>query len=392
MKKVLLYFISFVFLINTMLCVNLYATEEVPNTENIEQVQRNENIEQVQNFEEKCLAEVKKIGEVRDSEENPNLKIQEVTLIILDGQYKDKEVTANYTIYNKEKYEKYQLEVGDELDVIIFGDMQGNLFVSIQNLHRKSIIIILFVFLILVMFVLYGKQSLKPILSICVSIFLIYFLLLKPSLSGKNIIITTIIFGVILSIIEAIISNGFNKKIWIVLLGAFCGILSSVIISMIFMSIYRINVNIINNFSFQLTVSGVIIIALAFCMNLCMNIIYNLDSGKIDTRDAYQKDLFKLGLIFGQRLSVKLISILIIGFIGMYFVSIVPNVENYEKIINVFSQDSVSYGLISIISVSIGLIVSIPVTSGVYALINSKKTKYKTTSDNKVDGKRSLKI
>ena len=35
--------------------------------------------------------------------ENPNLKIQEVTLIILDGQYKDKEVTANYTIYNKEK-------------------------------------------------------------------------------------------------------------------------------------------------------------------------------------------------------------------------------------------------------------------------------------------------
>ena len=76
----------------------------------------------------------------------------------------------------------------------------------------------------------------------------------------------------------------------------------------------------------------------------------------------------------------------------MYFVSIVPNVENYEKIINVFSQDSVSYGLISIISVSIGLIVSIPVTSGVYALINSKKTIYKTTSENKLDGKRSLKI
>ena len=59
---------------------------------------------------------------------------------------------------------------------------------------------------------------------------------------------------------------------------------------------------------------------------------------------------------------------------------------------NVFSQDFVSYGIISTLSVCIGIIISIPITSSLYALINGQKTKYKTTSENKIDGKRSLKI
>lgn len=393
MKKTLLYCISFVFLISIILSNDLFATEEAPVVENVEQQQTPESIvEQVQNFEEKCKAEVKKIGEIRDSEENPNCKIQEVTLEILDGQYKDKEVTANYTIYNKDKFEKYQLEIGDELDVIIFGDMQGNLFVSIQSLHRISIISMLLFILFISIFILYGKQSLKPILSIITLMILVYFIVLSRASSEKNVIVSTIIFGIIISIIESVINNGLNKKIWISLLGVASGVLCSTVISTLFMSVSRINLNIKNDFNVQLIISSVIIISVGFCLNLCMQIIYNLDSGKIDTKDAFQKDLFKLGIIFGQRLSIKFIKSLIIGFIGMYFVFIVPNADNYKKVINVLNQDLVAYGIISIFSICIGMLVSIPVTSVLYSLINSKKTKYKIKSDNKVDGKRSLKI
>jgi uncharacterized membrane protein len=41
---------------------------------------------------------------------------------------------------------------------------------------------------------------------------------------------------------------------------------------------------------------------------------------------------------------------------------------------------------------NIGLVLSVPITSIVYAMFNRKKTIYKTVSDNKIDGKRSLKL
>ena len=48
------------------------------------------------------------------------------------------------------------------------------------------------------------------------------------------------------------------------------------------------------------------------------------------------------------------------------------------------------YVLILIVS-CIGILLSVIVTSIVYAFLNKRKTIYKTVSDNKVDGKRSLK-
>ena len=49
------------------------------------------------------------------------------------------------------------------------------------------------------------------------------------------------------------------------------------------------------------------------------------------------------------------------------------------------------YVLILIVS-CIGILLSVIVTSVVYAFLNKRKTIYKTVSDNKVDGKRSLKL
>ena len=39
-----------------------------------------------------------------------------------------------------------------------------------------------------------------------------------------------------------------------------------------------------------------------------------------------------------------------------------------------------------------GVVYTIPITAFVYAFLNRKKTIYKTTSENLIDGKRSLKI
>ena len=400
MKRILLYFICFVVIVGNIFGLNSYATGE---NVNIEQQEVSENPvqlltnEQVQNIEEFCDAEVKNMGEIKDSEENPNSKIQEVTLEILNGTYKGKEVIANYVISNKDNYEKFQLEVGDEVYVIINGDVQGNLFVSIQSLHRNVYIGVIFIICLISVVFLYEKHSIKPILSISITILLIYFGLFKLISNGFNIVLATILFAIFLTIIESIINNGFNKKIWISIIGISSGILCSTIIVVIFTGLARINVNfdsnIISNINYNnLMLVGAIISSLGPCLNLSMYIIENLDKKKIETKDFFRKDLFKLGVIYGKQQAIKFINTILIAFTGISFGLIMVHSETYNVLFSCFSQDYISMGIISIIASCVGIIASVPVTSMMYSLINSKKTIYKTTSENKLDGKRSLKI
>lgn len=404
MKKILLYFICFVVIISNIFCITSYGAEKGENTEQqvaetagIESPEQAQENEQTQNIEEFCNAEVKSVGEVRDSEENPNVKIQEVNLVVLDGTYKGKEVTANYVISNKENYEKLQLEVEDEVYVMINGDVQGNLFVTIQSLHRNAYIWILAIIFLIAILFLYEKHSIKPILSIVFTILLAYFGLFKLVLNGSNAVLITILFGIILTVIESIINNGFNKKIWISLLGVFFGVLCSSIIALVFASLARINIDlnsqIISDIDYNfLMFVGAIIVSFGACLNLVMHIIENLDKKKIETKDFFRKDLFKLGVIYGKQQSVKFVNAIIIIFIGINFALIIVQQQTYSNLFNSFSKDYMTMGIISVISACVGIIVSVPITAEFYSLINSKKTIYKTTSENKLDGKRSLKI
>ena len=396
MKKVLLHFICLVMIVSNIFCINSYATEEEVNNQNVEQ-QVSDNLEQVQNFEEQCQAEVKVVGEIKDSEENSNIKIQEVTLKILNGTYKGKEVTGNYVISNKDAVEKVKLKVGDEVYVIISGDVQGNLFVTIQNLHRNVYIILLVVGLLIAILFLYEKHAIKPLLSCLITILLVYFMLFKQISAGHNVIFVSVLFGLILSIVEAIINNGLNKKVWISIIGIFSGVLGSIIFSIIFMNLTRINLNndsqINSNINKNsLMLAGTIIATFGSCINISMHIIQNLDKKKIETKDFFKKDLFKLGLIFGGQQAMKFVNTLLLVFVGISFELIIVNSENYNSLLGSLSQDYSLASIILIISSCIGIILSVPITSFIYSLINSKKTIYKTISENKVDGKRSLKI
>ena len=395
MKKTLLYCICFVVIICNFFSLNSFATIEEENNTDFEQNQVIEESQQVQNIEEQCQAEVKNAGQVKDSEENPNIKVQDVTLEILNGAYKGKEVTADYVITEKENAEKIQLQVGDEVNVVMYGDLQGNLFVKIQSLNRNTYVIIMFLIILISLLLLYEKHAIKPALSCLITVLLLYFLLFKQLINGQNIILISLLFGVLLLIIETIINTGLNKKIWISLAGTITGVLGSIIVEAIFIILTRINIDLqsisgISNST--LVIAGCIVTTFGCCINIAIHIIQNLDKKKIETKDFFRKDLFKLGIIYGSQQAIKYINLAIMLFAGLYLETIVVNSENYNNLLSSLNQDSIFAGMISITSTCCGIIISVVITSIFYALINSKKTIYKTMSDNKIEGKRSLKI
>ena len=62
---------------------------------------------------------------------------------------------------------------------------------------------------------------------------------------------------------------------------------------------------------------------------------------------------------------------------------------NIQEILN---KEAIAEEVISAIAGSMGVVYTVPITSFVYAILNRNKTVYKTTSENIIDGKRSLKL
>ena len=55
-------------------------------------------------------------------------------------------------------------------------------------------------------------------------------------------------------------------------------------------------------------------------------------------------------------------------------------------------KETIAEQIISALAGSMGVVYTVPITSFVYSILNRDKVIYKKTSDNKVNGKRSLKI
>ena len=171
--------------------VNIEATEEnkqqEPNTseENVEESQDvNQDVNLVEKSEKNIDAKARVIeaGEVKQQEIGSILDtIQEVKLEILTGEYKGEEYTTNYVLsYDIEgKIMAYELSKGDKVVVQISEDSEGNVSVTVQDVVRSGYIILLFIIFLMSIIVVAGKQGIKAILGLIVTILSIYFILVK---------------------------------------------------------------------------------------------------------------------------------------------------------------------------------------------------------------------
>ena len=58
----------------------------------------------------------------------------------------------------------------------------------------------------------------------------------------------------------------------------------------------------------------------------------------------------------------------------------------------ILNKETIAEEVISALAGSMGVVFTVPITAIIYALLNRKKTYYKIESENKINGKRSLKL
>ena len=410
MKKVSIVFIVFLLMINSVFfCVN--ATEasdtntvaENVQTENTDQtlIQKNEVLLNTYGK----IIEVKEVrqvvtGTVKDT-------VQEVTVEITEGDYIGEEYTTDYILsYDIEgKILAHELEVGDKVTVQIIEDEQGNTTATVLDVVRHEKIIILFVLFLASVLVIGGKKGLKAIFGLLFTILIIYFVMIKGIFKGSD-AIKNAIFSAIIIIVGTFILIGdkIDKKIMTAAIGTFGGVLSAGIIAAIFNNLAKltgagedaiqlsINMTTIT-FNFRdLLFAGIIVSALGACMDVGMSIASSLDEIKMKNPEITWQELWKSGMNIGRDVIGTMTNTLILAYVGGSLTLILLFMASNMSLLEILNKETIAEQVISALAGSMGVVFTVPITAIVYAVFNRDRVIYKKTSENKLNGKRSLKI
>lgn len=403
MKKVCCVSLIFLLMIN-VLVGNVYGTEDEV-TENVVQEEKVVIETKDDNIVE-ATATVLKASEERTVDNGGMMdSVQDVTVKILDGEYKTEELEAIYNLsYDIEgKIKGYPLKEGDKVQVQI-SENGDSLIVTVVDYVRNSYLLIMFLLFLLSVFVIGGIQGIKAIAGLLVTIFAVYFILIKGIYSGLDPIWTSIGTCVFIILTTFIIIGGISKKIMTAAIGTLGGVILAGIVATIFNYLCRmsgagedaiqLSVSMTTmTFNFKdLLFAGIIVSALGACMDVGMSIASSLDEIKSKNPEITYKELFKSGMNIGKDVIGTMTNTLILAYVGGSITLILLFLACNISFVDIVNKETIAQEVISAIAGSMGVVYTVPITSFAYAVLNKDKTIYRTVSENKVDGKRSLKI
>lgn len=404
MKKTIFVLLIFT-LIMSFLVINSFATE-TGTTNNSEY---SDNSELIQTSDEVTdtygkIIEVKGTKEVKTGTVVD--RVQEVKVEIIEGEYIGEEFDTTYTLsYDiAGKIMAYELDVGDKVLVQLSEDSEGNVTATVQDVVRSGYIIGMFVVFLLSIVLVGGKKGIKAILGLLYTIILIYLIMIKGIFKGDNAIISSIGTSMLVILGTFIIIGGFNKKITTAAIGTLGGVVSAGLMALIFNHLAKmsgacedaiqlsVSMSTIN-FDFRdLLFAGIIVSALGACMDVGMSIASSLDEIKMKKSDITWTELFKSGMNIGRDVIGTMTNTLILAYVGSSLTLILLFMACNMNIVEILNKETIAEQVISAIAGSMGVIYTVPITSFIYSILNKDRVIYKKNSENRIDGKRSLKI
>jgi uncharacterized membrane protein len=332
--------------------------------------------------------------------------VQEVTIEILDGEYKGQEYTTDYVLsYDIEgKILAYELKEGNKVTAQIATNDDGSVTVTVQDFHRSGYIYFMFFLFLASVIAVGGKQGVKAVIGLIITILSVWFILVKGIFAGSDPIWTSIGTSAVIIILTFLVIGGINRKVITAAIGTLGGVIMAGIMAAIFSHLSKLSgacedaiqlsINMTTvTFNFRdLIFAGIVISALGACMDVGMSIASSLDEIKNKTKDISWQELFKSGMSIGKDVIGTMTNTLILAYVGGALKLILLFLACEMTLPEILNKETIAEEIISAIAGSMGVVYTVPITAFVYSFLNRKKTVYKTTSENKVEGKRSLKI
>ncbi len=299
---------------------------------------------------------------------------QEVFLRISDGPYINQHVTVENHLTENEIYNILVIP-GDRV-VLMIQDNGENLDVFITDRVRDRILLYLVIAFLGVLALVGKSKGFKTILTISLTVILIFKVLLPAILIGYNPLLVTVIIATIITLITITTIAGFHIKSFSAILGTLFGVVTAGIISIVaakathltglsseeaIMLLYipqEISLNYQN-----LLFSGILLGALGAVMDVAMSIASSIHEVHQANPQLSHYQLIRSGMAVGRDIMGTMSNTLILAYTGSFIPLMLLFMSYDTPFVKLINLDIVATEITRSLAGSIGLVLTIPFTA-----------------------------
>ncbi|WP_104373192.1 YibE/F family protein [Desulfocucumis palustris] len=313
---------------------------------------------------------------------------QLVTVKLLDAQYKGREMEIIHTLTNHPGYD-VKVKPGDQ--VVLYAEPEGDKLnnVYIEDFARDhKMLYLVFLFIILLLLV-GGKQGLKSIFTLTVTVGAVFFGLLPLMFRGYNPIGVTVIISAAVTTFTLLVIGGKSAKTLSAIMGTIGGVLVAGILAFLVGSAAHLTgfsdeemqmlVYIPQQIDFDyrgILFSGMIIGALGAVMDVGMSIASAVDEIKKANPMMGKTALIRAGMNVGRDIMGTMSNTLILAYTGGAIPLMLVFMAYKMPFVKILNLDLIATEIVRALAGSIGLIVAIPITSIIAGILLEGRKKY----------------
>lgn len=305
---------------------------------------------------------------------------QSVEVEVLSGSHKGEKVMIDNMLMGNPAYD-IKLKKGDK--VILHAEQSdGGMDFFIADKYRANVLYLLSGLFFALLLIIGRKKGLYSLISILITLSLIFWALTPLILAGLNPIFATVLICVFASVVAIYLVGGFNSKSTAAILGT---VLSLIIAGLL--SILTIKFADLTGFSSEesmflfsahpdlnfvgILASAMIIGALGAVMDIGMSISSTVNELFISNSDMGVKELFKSGMNVGRDIIGTMANTLILAYLGgaMALVLLSNNIDMQKF----FNLNQVATEISAALIGSIAIVICVPISAIIAAYLIKNK-------------------
>lgn len=307
-------------------------------------------------------------------ESSPIQGRQVVKVLVKEGEHKDKEFIVENNLGGMEFF-NIRVREGDAV-LLMLDETMGTLNVNISGFIRDKYILYT-VLLFIALLIIVGKlKGVKAVVTLGVTIIIIWKFLLPQVLDGGNPIIISTASSIFITVFTMVVIAGFNKKSYSAILGTIAGVTIAALIAFIVGNFARLTglssdeavmlMYLPNGVQFDfkgLLFAGIIIGTLGAVMDVSISIASSMDEVKKANEKISKLSLIKSGMNVGRDIMGTMTNTLILAYTGASIPIMLVFLAYNTSMTEIINLDIIATEIIRAFTGSIGIVLAIPFTA-----------------------------
>lgn len=316
--------------------------------------------------------------EVKDGDNGQDIRQQDLSLEILEGEEKGSIVTY-YGINPVTPISSSIYRPGQKVLVAVSEDNEGNrLYFVTDAIRTPALFLLFFLFLGALFIVGGGKRSLRAVLSLIISALVIVYIMAPLILSGTSPIVATLAGSFLLLLVVVYLSEGFTKQAHLAVGSMSISLIVTVLLSVLFVGLARLSGVSSEESAFLVSfgteaislkgilLSGIIIGALGVLDDVVISQIAVVRELKETDQSLSASELYRRAIRVGQSHISSMTNTLFLAYAGAalpLIIMLASGETGAGSWIHVINNEDLATEIIRTLAGSLGLILAVPIAT-----------------------------